>query len=716
MTNTGTKMNFKKLFLLLMILFFAAQIVSAQQSIYEPVELEAVEYSLKDFGKMWTFDDIPYEYWEEKYGFNPSEEWLEDVQKSALQFGNGCSAAFVSPNGLIMTNHHCGRGGLASITNEEEDLMMDGFYAETLEEERRIPGFFVDQLIEIKDVTEQVISAMNKGENDSAKVENRNNEIKSIQNDCKEDSDLICKVVILYNGGKYSLYKYKRYNDIRLVMSPEFQIASTGWDWDNFTYPRYELDFMFLRAYDEDGNPVKPEHYFSWSENGAEEGQPIFVVGRPGNTNRLLSVAELKYLRDKVYPNTLSLLNGIYNTYFDMYEKYPERESDLLHRVMSVGNSRKVYAGLLDGLNDEYLMQRKEVFEKDFKEKVKNDPELNKQYGEVWNSIEKSLEELRNYIGDQTAFRRYGYGQSEYFRIANNLIELANQIKLPEDERMPEYKGDSLAGTIDNLLPDDFDKELNIELAKARLLFIAGVLGEDHPLIKKIFNGKVNDESAQLVLDKAKITSKEGVEKFAEKSGEEILNSDDPFIYFLVNTEDKLNTANERIEEIQNTLQILNQRLGELSYKVYGDEIPPDATITLRISDGVIAPYEYNGTIAPGNTTYYGMYDRFYSFDQDTYPWGLPEKWKNPPDDFKLSTPLNFASTNDIVGGNSGSSMINENAEVIGLVFDGNMESLPGKFIYLPESNRAVAVDSRGLMEALKKIYKAERLVEELQN
>ena len=707
-------MNSKNLLLILMISFFTGGSLLAQQSIYEPIDLEDVEYSLKDFGKMWTFDDIPYEYWENEYGFKPSDEWLDDVQKSALQFGNGCSAAFVSPDGLIMTNHHCGRHGLASIQKEGEDLMMEGFYAEVQEDERKIPGFFADQLISIEDVTGQVIEAMNKGETDSAKVENRNEIIKTLQEDCEDG--LICKVVVLYNGGKYSLYKYKRYTDIRLVMSPEFQIASTGWDWDNFTYPRYELDFMFLRAYDSSGSPVHTDHYFNWSKNGAEEGEPIFVVGRPGDTDRLLSVAELKYLRDKVYPNTLSLLNGIYNTYYDLYEKYPERESELLHRLMSVGNGRKVYAGLLDGLNDQYLMKRKEVFEESFKEKVKNDPELNKQYGKVWESISNSLDELRNYIDHQTAFTRYGYGQSEYFAIAKDLIDLANQMKLSEADRNPEYKEDELEKTLDNLFPVEFDKELNDELAKAHLLFVAGVLGEDHPLVEKMFMGEVNEETARLILNKSMLTSKESVKELAAKSPDEILNSDDPFIHFLQSTEEDLKNSQERIAEIRNTLQVLNQQLGELSFKVYGDRIPPDATITLRISDGVLAPYEYNGTIAPKNTTYYGMYDRFYSFDQETYPWGLPDRWKNPPADFVLSTPLNLASTNDIVGGNSGSSMINKNAEIVGLVFDGNMESLPGKFIFLPESNRTIAVDSRGLMEALKKIYKAERLVNELQN
>ncbi len=707
-------MNSKNLLLILMISLFTGGSLLAQQSIYEPIDLEDVEYSLKDFGKMWTFDDIPYEYWENEYGFKPSDEWLDDVQKSALQFGNGCSAAFVSPDGLIMTNHHCGRHGLASIQKEGEDLMMEGFYAEVQEDERKIPGFFADQLISIEDVTGQVIEAMNKGETDSAKVENRNEIIKTLQEDCEDG--LICKVVVLYNGGKYSLYKYKRYTDIRLVMSPEFQIASTGWDWDNFTYPRYELDFMFLRAYDSSGSPVHTDHYFNWSKNGAEEGEPIFVVGRPGDTDRLLSVAELKYLRDKVYPNTLSLLNGIYNTYYDLYEKYPERESELLHRLMSVGNGRKVYAGLLDGLNDQYLMKRKEVFEESFKEKVKNDPELNKQYGKVWESISNSLDELRNYIDHQTAFTRYGYGQSEYFAIAKDLIDLANQMKLSEADRNPEYKEDELEKTLDNLFPVEFDKELNDELAKAHLLFVAGVLGEDHPLVEKMFMGEVNEETARLILNKSMLTSKESVKELAAKSPDEILNSDDPFIHFLQSTEEDLKNSQERIAEIRNTLQVLNQQLGELSFKVYGDRIPPDATITLRISDGVLAPYEYNGTIAPKNTTYYGMYDRFYSFDQETYPWGLPDRWKNPPADFVLSTPLNLASTNDIVGGNSGSSMINKNAEIVGLVFDGNMESLPGKFIFLPESNRTIAVDSRGLMEALKKIYKAERLVNELQN
>ncbi|MCK5087668.1 MAG: S46 family peptidase, partial [Melioribacteraceae bacterium] len=352
--------------------------------------------------------------------------------------------AFVSSDGLIMTNHHCGRGQLKNIQEEDENLLRDGFYAETLDEERTVPNLFVDQLISIKDVTIEVKEAFNKGETYDEKVSNRNSKIDQLAADYEEDTDLIYKVVKLYNGNKYSLYAYKRYSDIRLVMAPDFQIAATGWDWDNFTYPRYELDFMFYRAYDEDGNPVESEHHFTWSEKGASEDEPVFVVGRPGHTDRQLSVAQLEYLRDVTYPQRLLQYNELYKIYFKLFEKYPERESELLNKVMGVGNGRKSYAGRLLGLRNPYLMKKKVDFENILIGKVEADKSLNENYGQIWDGINEAVTVLR-----RTANEYYGYslqrrGNSAYFTVAQKLIDYAEEMKKPEDERLEKYQGEQL--------------------------------------------------------------------------------------------------------------------------------------------------------------------------------------------------------------------------------------------------------------------------------
>ncbi len=364
-----------------LIISLTTNLVFTQSNFYELLDINETKWSIDDFGKMWTFDKVPVDKFEAAYGFKPSEEWLNDVQKSALQFEGGCSAAFVSEDGLIMTNHHCGRNELFTVQKEGENLLKNGFYAEELEDERKIEGLFVDQLILIKDVTNEIKNFMNSGKNDNEKIKLRDEIKDSLVNKYNIETGLNCKIVTLYYGGKYSLYGYKRYNDIRLVMVPDFQIAATGWDWDNFTYPRYELDFMFYRAY-ENGKSIKTENYFKWSKNGADENEPIFVVGRPGKTERLLSFAELEFLRDFTFKESLIGYNSIYQAYFDLYE-YDLENDELLNRVMGFGNARKSYAGRLSGLKNEFIMKKKLDFENELKEKVKLNSELNEKYGNL---------------------------------------------------------------------------------------------------------------------------------------------------------------------------------------------------------------------------------------------------------------------------------------------------------------------------------------------
>ncbi|MBN2570878.1 MAG: S46 family peptidase [Ignavibacteriales bacterium] len=693
--------------------FFSIVNIYSQISIYEPLNIDTVSSSLTDLGRMWTFDNIPFNYFESEYGFQPSEEWLEHIQKSALEFGGGCSAAFVSADGLIMTNHHCGRGQLIDVQKEGENLLRDGFYASTLEEERKIPKLTVDQLITIEDVSQEIFDEMNKGNNDDEKVQLCNKKIKELEEQYSKETSLLCSVIPLYNGGKYSMYCYKRFDDVRLVMSPDFQIAATGWDWDNFTYPRYELDFAFYRAY-ENGEPIKTEHYFKWSEKGAVEDELIFVVGRPGNTDRLLSVAQLEFMRDYIIPYQLILFNGLYDAYFYMFENHPERESELLNSVLGWGNARKSYAGRLVGLKDEYIMKKKKDFEEKLIEYVNTDPELKEQYGDVWNNLKTVFEEAKKYHKENIAYRLPRYSLPIYFTIANKVIEYAEQMKLPESSRKAAYQIEQIEKTKTDLCSNKFEYELQDRILLAYVKYIVSCLGVEHNLVKDIFNGKTGNDAVNYLLENSSLTSNEKIKTFIESTPDEILNSKDPFISYILKTRNKGNELKTKMDEIYNTVSVLNQLLGQIAYKVYGDKISPDATGSIRLQDGVIKGYEYNGTIAPSKCTFYGLYDRYYSFGGKTYPWGLHERWQVPPPELDLSIPVGFASTNDIVGGNSGSSVINTKGEIVGLVHDGNMESLPGYFIFLPINNRTVATDSWGLMEALKYIYKTDNLVKEL--
>jgi len=574
----------------------------------------------------------------------------------------------------------------------------------------------VDQLMGIEDVTKEILDAMNSGKDNMEKIMQRDSKIKEIESKYGLETGLVCKVVQLYNGSKYSLYEYKRYSDIRLVMAPDFQIASSGWDWDNFTYPRYELDFMFFRAYEND-KPVKCEHFFKWSKKGAEEGEPIFVIGRPGSTQRLSTISEMEFLKDKIYNYNLKLYNEIYKVYYDLFLKRKENHSELLNMVMSIGNARKSFAGRYMALRDEYIMTKKKSFEKDFQEKVKADSTLKKEYGHVWQAISDNINEERKIIDEYSALMMGQRIRIPYTTAAINAIKFANQIKLAPENREGAYKPDSLDATINKLYPADIDAERDSMLLGALVNFMEYVLPPDHYVRKEIFNGKSGNDAVKYLLESSNFSSKEKFQKFLKESKpEDILNSADPFIKLVQIGYKRRAELDPQYKEIDNTLSVLNQKLGEAAYKIYGDKIPPDATSTLRISDGKIEGYEYNGTIAPGKTTFYGMYDRWNSFGKKEYPWGLHPRWQKIPDGFDLSLPVGFASTNDIVGGNSGSSVINKNKEIVGLVHDGNLESLAGDFIFLPENNRTVATDAWGLIEALHYYFKADRLVDELRN
>jgi len=698
----------------LIYILITANSAHAQRTIYEPLDLDKVKFSFEDFGSMWTFDAVPLEKYKKNYNFNPDKEWLENVQKSALQFGGGCSGAFVSEDGLIMTNHHCIRGRLGQIQKEGENIFKNGYYAETLTDERVFPNLYVDQLIEIKDVTSEIFKALKKGKTDEEKVEAKELAFKDITEKYSKKTGLTCKIVSLYNGGKYSLYMYKRYNDIRLVMAPDVQIAATGWDWDNFTYPRYELDFAFLRAY-EDGKPVKTKHFFSWSKKGAVENEAIFVVGRPGNTDRLLSIRQLEFFRDVRSPIILHRLNELYHAYYKFFEANPERRQELLGRLLSVANGRKSFAGGLVALNDNYLMTKKRDFEKSLKEKVKNDPKLKAEYGNLWQEIDAVFNELNKFEKEQILISVSEYNASSYRQTARNLVVYAEQMKLPENERAKYYKADKINETKARIFVQPTDRTLQGSLLQAHADYLYKVMGKDYQLLKTAYGGNTGKEAVKYVHLNSKIADESFVEGLI-KDPDGILTSKDPLLLYYTASRVITATNSERREKLYNSLEVLNQKLGRLIFEAYGEIIPPDATSTLRISDGVIKQYEYNGTIAPGKTTYYGLYDRYFSFGEKDYPWGLHDVWKKPPTGLDLSIPIGFASTNDIVGGNSGSSIINKNAEVIGLVHDGNLESLAGAYAFLEENNRAVATDSWGLMEALKLVYKTKRLVDELEN
>lgn len=708
-------MKFKIILLAIYIQIFLFVPVSFSQQVFG-LNLDTVKAQKFDMGKMWTFENPPLDYFEEEYNFTPTEEWLEKVRKSALRLGNGCSASFISADGLIMTNHHCVRGRLGGLSEEGEDLLGDGFFAESLEDERVISGLFVDQLMIIKDVTDDVLSAMAETDSDSEKAELRDEKIEQLKTEASEDNpDLNFQVKSLYEGGKFSLYGYKRYNDIRLVFVPEIWVAKLGGDYDNFTYPRYGLDCAFLRVYDEDGNPLKTEYYFNWSSQGVAEDQPVFVVGNPGSTDRIHTAAQIEYARDFRYPMFTKMLKDLYKIYYERVMEDGAKDTKLVARLYSIGNRLKVYKGTYKALLDPVLMARKKDFENNFKIAVQSNSQLNEKYSNAWTEIEAARTEAAKFGKKSFAYNISSYYSPKYFFIADDLVEFAEQLILQEDERSEIYKEENLEETINNIFPDDFDSHLQNKLLLVQVNILTDNLKQDDELLQEMLDDRKGQKAVDHLLSESKLTSKEKVIALANEGADAILNSDDPFIYFVMHTKDVLERMREETSALRDKDAFNNQLLGEALYAVYGDAIPPDATFSLRIADGIIKGYDYNGTHAPYKTTFYGSLDRYYSFDKN-FPFSLPGYWENLPAEFDPSTTLNFVSTNDIIGGNSGSAVINTDAEIVGLAFDGNIESLPNKYIYTTEANRTVSVSAVGMIEAIRDLYKAARLSDEILN
>lgn len=676
-------------------------------------DLDTVKAGRFDMGKMWTFEYPPTEYFEETYGFSPDEDWFEHVQLATLKFADYCSASFVSADGLIMTNHHCARESVSEIISDGDNFHEDGFIAWELSEERPVPGLFVEQCIGIEDITEEIHSALESAESDSERLTIATEKILEIESRYQNDDETFAKVTPLYFGGKYSLYIYKRYNDVRLVFAPESQAGYFGGDYDNFTYPRYNLDCSFFRVYEKDGNPLKVDNYFKWSQNGAEEGELVFVPGNPGSTTRLNTIAQLEYARDYTYPQTIKLVDSFIEFLEGIIKEDPEASNYLNDQLLNYYNSRKAYKGMLDGLQDPVLMQKKKVFEDDLREKVQLNDELNKKYGTIWTDIENVMNEMKELVRKQAALSYNDFDSPEYFMIASQLIQIAEDLKLSESDSSYAYTDDELKETIDAFMPEDFDFDKNNELLKNKIDLLYSLFGDDE-FINKFTNSKTGDEAVEDILSRSILTSTERMKEIVKEGPDEVLNSGDPFIEFIQYSDQQSELLSVQMDELATKEASSNHKLGRVLFEVYGTSISPDATFTLRISDGIVKGFDYNGTIAPPVTTFYGLLNLYYSFDGE-FPWNLHERWLDAPEEFDFSTPFNFVTTCDVVGGNSGSPIINKYAEVVGVAFDGNIQSLPGDFIYDPEVNRSVAVHSAGMLEAIRDLYEFERLAEELQ-
>ena len=659
---------------------------------------------------MWTFDNPPLKQWKERYNFEPTKEWLDRVRLASVKFP-GASGVFVSPNGLIATNHHVASGFIERLSSKERDLLKSGFYARTQAEELKVPDGNVSILESYDNVTERVHNAARSGTNDADEASKRTAEIAAIEKDCP--AALRCEVVSLYSGGEYWLYRFKRYTDVRLVMAPEEQAAFFGGDLDNFVYPRHDLDFTFVRVYEND-KPASTPNYLKWSVSGAPEGEFIIASGYPGSTARLLTVAQLAYQRDVGNP----LQEKVWATRRKALEDYSKRSDEAARQanpgMRSFANSLKRLNGQQDGLLNPRNFAKKEAEEKDLREKLAAKPELNKQYAPAWDAIAKAYAELPA-KSNQLAFS--SLASSKLATIAQQIVTYHIEVPKPNGQRYAEYRDARLEAFRSALLshapiyPEMEEAALTAWMTEAR-----DVLGGNDPFIKAALGDAEPAEVAGRAVRETKLIDPAARKALLEGGAAAVASSTDPMITLARRVEPVIRALREWNEKNVIDVETANgTRIAQARFAVYGKSMPPDANGHLRLVYGVVKGYEEDTTLVPYKTTFFGLFDRNLSFD-DKSPFELPQRLKERRGKIDLATPLNFVYTADTIGGNSGSPVINRRGEVVGLNFDSNNQKLSNRYWYIEEAegSRAVGVHSAGILEALQKIYDANELVAEL--
>jgi hypothetical protein len=675
------------------------------------VVLTCVVLPLRADEGMWTFDNPPRQQLKDLYGFEPAQQWLDHVRLSSVRFNDGGSGAFVSPNGLVLTNHHVARGQLQKMSTASKDYAADGFYAKSQAEEIACPDLELNVLVSMENVTQRVMAALKPGMLPKEALDARKSATALISKESKEKTGLRSDVIGFYQGSEYWLYRYKKYTDVRLVMAPEARIAFYGGDADNFTYPRHDVDMTFFRVY-ENNKPLKTEHFLHWKTVGASDGELVFVSGHPGSTNRLQTLAQTEYQRDYAYPIQLKSYKRRLAVLKEYSKRGPEQARQAAGQIFGIENSLKAQGGEYAGLLDKNLLAKKASEEKDFRARVEANPLWKSKYADAWDSISAAVERSRSVSG----FRSYRSAKGRLFGFAQTLAQYAKESGKPNGERLAAYQDANMESTKFRLFsPAPLYPELE-ELQMADGFAEAlEKLGPNDPYVKLVLDGKEPAEVARELVKGTQLADLSVRKKLFQGGEKAITESTDPMLVLARRMNPMLEDMRVWDEKnVSGMITSAGEKLGEARFAVYGKSRYPDATFTLRLSYGTVKGYHMNGTIAPSKTTMYGLFDRAYSFDHKG-DFALPARFMERREKLDLSTPLDFVSTCDIIGGNSGSPVINKNGEYVGLVFDGNIESLPGRFLYSEETNRCVSVHTAAMIECLRKLYDAGTLADELE-
>jgi hypothetical protein len=660
---------------------------------------------------MWTFDNPPLKLLKAKYGFTPSQAWLDHLRLSSVRLNDGGSGSFVSPNGLLLTNHHVARGQLQKNSTAEHDYLRDGFYAATSADEMKSPDLEINVLVGMQDVTARVQGAASGIADESKALKARDAEIALIEKESKDKTGFRSDVVSFYQGGEYWLYQYKVYTDVRLVFAPEQQAAFFGGDPDNFTYPRYDLDMAIFRVYD-NGKPLHCDNFLKWSASGAAPGELTFISGHPGATSRDDTQAQLAVVRDTLEPAVIQYLQRRLANIQAFGAESPEHARLVGTTIFGIQNSLKVYLGRVTALNDPAIVAKKQADEAEFRQKVAANPQWQKEYGGAWDAIaaaeSKTASEQRAMI-----FRRT---DSRLFAFARLIVQYVTEVKKPDGERLDGYHEAELESLRFQILsPAKIEIPTEKLYMTTALTFAQEKLGRNDGYLQALLKGSDINTFVNSTIDGTKLADVAFRKALVDGGEAAVAASTDPMIDAARRT-DPLAREYRRFvkDQIDSVLVPAGEKLGKARFLVYGKDAYPDATFTLRLSYGAVEGYPYNGTTAPPFTTFYGLYDRAYSFGNKP-PFDLTPKETAARDKLNLTTPLDFVTTGDIIGGNSGSPVVNRDGELVGLIFDGNIESLAGDFVYDGSKNRAVAVHSSAMIEGLRKLYGANALADELE-
>ncbi|HEV2394342.1 MAG TPA: S46 family peptidase [Verrucomicrobiae bacterium] len=661
---------------------------------------------------MWLFNQPPRQLLRERYGFNPTDGWLEHIQKSSIRFNSGGSGSFISPDGLLISNHHVGADALQKLSSEKKNYLKEGFYARTQAEEVKCLDLELNVLESIDDVTARVNAAVPKDADPGTAFRARRKITAEIEKESLAQTGLRSDVITLWQGGAYQLYRYKRYTDVRLVFAPEQQIAFYGGDPDNFEFPRYDLDICLFRAY-ENGKPAKVKDYLKFSASGPRDGELIFVSGNPARTARLLTMSELENARDQALPFRLCILKRLEVLLGNWSERNEENARRAKEHLFGVKNSRKALDGQLAGLLDPDLMGPKAKAEADFKAQLAGKAE----FASALAAYDKIAEATRVLAAQAVHSSLLEGGLAfncDSFHIARTLLR--------SGEERPKANGERLREFFDSNLPSlelalfstkPIYTDLEVLTLSDSLTFLASKLGDKDPLVQKVLAGKAPRDRAVELIQNTQARDVAFRKRLFEGGAAAVSAAHDPMIELASLVDPEARELRKVAEAQGEVKQQAHAAIARARNALFGTAGYPDATFTLRLAFGTVKGYEEDAKPVPAFTTFAGLYQRAKEM-KNRPPFELPPLWEKRKSRLNLKTPLDFVSTADIIGGNSGSPVVNRAGEFVGIIFDGNLESLPWDFAFSDKQGCALSVDSAAILEALDRVYNARALVQEL--